>query len=182
MIYESDIEKSLVETGYDNLDLMQKNTLITTLARRYKLVYSEVTEEYILKHAKKLKITLLDEKCDNAILLGFKASNGHTYRSNRDDQVNMIGQMLELQFSPEITEVAWKTEDAGYIVHPKDEWVVVFKEALYHKRYQLFKYDVLRQKIELAKTHAELVSVSWESEVDIEFPVRPGETVPESVA
>src|SRR5437763_9836650 len=82
----------------------------------------------ILADAKANKIRELNNKCEAVIVAGFTSSNGHTYRTNRDDQVNMIGQKDDLADGT-VTVIPWKTEDVGYINHTRDEWFTVYSEA-----------------------------------------------------
>ncbi|HDR8454031.1 TPA: hypothetical protein QC364_000830 [Bacillus cereus] len=162
MLFESQIEKQLVSVGFDNMNLEQKNELITTLARREGAVLSQITNEYILNHHKQLKIDMMSETCDDTITAGFKSSNGHTYRLNRDDQINLMGQLEELNFDETIADIFWRTEDLGYIDHTREEWVnKVYREAFAHKKANLFKYNDLKSKITDAKTHAEVVAIVW---------------------
>ncbi|WP_233198022.1 MULTISPECIES: hypothetical protein [Bacillus cereus group] len=163
MLFESQIEEQLVSVGYDNMNREQKNELITTLARKEGSILSYITDEYILNHHKKLKSAILSEKCDEFIVTGFKSTNGHTYRMKGDDQINFIGQAHELIFFDKETEtVPWLTEDADYVVHSRDEWLNnVYREAFMHKKAQLYKYSELKKKITDAKTHAEIVAVTW---------------------
>ncbi len=162
MIFNSQIEKTLVETGFNNMTMESKNELILTLARRENLVYSQITDEYVLNYHKRLKTDMMSEKCDDVIIAGFVSSNGHKYRMNRDDQVNMMGQKDELFFDESIDKVYWRTEDVGYIEHTRDEWIQkVYREAYNHKKTNLFKYNELKTKIDNAKTHEEIVSITW---------------------
>ncbi|MGR5954245.1 DUF4376 domain-containing protein [Bacillus paranthracis] len=133
------------------------------MARKEGSILSYITDEYILNHHKKLKSAILSEKCDEVIVTGFKSTNGHTYRMKGDDQINFIGQAHELIFFDKETEtVPWLTEDADYVVHSRDEWLNnVYREAFMHKKVQLYKYSELKKKITDAKTHAEIVAVTW---------------------
>lgn len=155
------LERKMVKYGYDLFSVDEKNNLISLLANRNKLLYSQITDEYILNHHKNLKINILNEQCELSIVNGFTASNGHHYRMNRDDQINMIGQKDTLLSDPTITVVSWKTEDAGYVDHTREEWLQVYKEAFEHKKYQLLKYNDLKQKVLKATTHEEIVKINW---------------------
>lgn len=168
MLFDSQIEKQLVDIGFDRMTMEEKNQLITTLARKEGAVLSRITDEYILNHHKKLKSAILSEKCDEVVVTGFKSTNGHTYRMKSDDQTNFNGQLIELMlFDKDVQEVPWLTEDAGYIVHPREEWVhQVYREAFGHKKAQLFKYNELKTKIEKSTTHAELVAISWDKPLE----------------
>lgn len=154
----------LVDIGFDRMTMEDKNHLITTLARKEGTVLSYITDEYILNHHKKLKSAMLSEKCDEVIVAGFTSTNGHKYRMKNDDQINFIGQAHELIFFDKETEtVPWLTEDADYVVHPREEWLnQVYREAFMHKKAQLFKYSERKMKIAKATTHAEIVAINWD--------------------
>jgi hypothetical protein len=117
--------------------------------------------EYSLGSAIQEKLLLLKGECESEIESGFTSSNGHTYRTNRDDQINFIGQKDRLASDESITTIPWKTEDAGYINHSREEWMQVYYEAFDHKQAQLLKYDQLKQQVEAAQTVEELDNINW---------------------
>ena len=164
MLFNSYLEKRMTEIDFDTFKISEKNVLISDLANKYNLLLSEITPEYILNHHKKLKIEIIKEKCEESIIKGFVASNGHTYRTSRDDQVNMIGQKDELDANPEITTVLWKTEDMGYIEHSREEWLTIYNEAFAHKKSKLFKYNNLKREVLNAQSHQEIIDITWEEE------------------
>lgn len=114
-----------------------------------------------LSYFQDLKKAELNRQCEEAIVQGFTASNGHVYRTNRDDQTNMIGQKDELMSKTSITTVPWKTEDAGYIVHTREEWLTVYAEAFAHKKNQLFKYDTLKGEVYKCERKEEVDIIKW---------------------
>lgn len=99
-----------------------------------------------LADAKASKIAEFKALCESTIEAGFTSSNGHTYRTNRDDQINMIGQKDDLSDGT-ITVVPWNTEDAGYVNHTPDEWLTVYSEAFNYKKKQLLYYNSLKEKV-----------------------------------
>lgn len=158
-----DIERRLTEVGFDEMTTDEKNTLIALIGKRENKPYFEIDTPFILDYHKNLKIEAFSEISDLEIIEGFKSTNGSVYRMNRDDQMNMVGKALQLIFDPTITEVAWKTEDKGYVTHTADEWKTnVFTEALTHKEVTLHKYNVLKMQILAAVDHASLVDIKWE--------------------
>lgn len=122
---------------------------------------SLITEANIVDFYKPLKINELNEKCEQTIEKGFLCSNGHWYRVNRDDQINMIGQKDELTEKPDLLEVKWKTEDVGYVIHTRSEWLTVYFEAFTHKQTQLFKYDDLKTLVSNCSTMSEINNITW---------------------
>lgn len=161
-VFFKDVEKKLIEEGFDQFTLHEKNALIAILAERDNKMYSEITNEYILNYHKKIKGDMLSELCDESIVNGFVSTNGHTYRTNRDDQSNMIGKMVHLMYDSTITHVQWKTEDASYINHTRQEWIdKVFIEGLSHKEATLYKYNTKKYQVATALTDAAVVAVGW---------------------
>lgn len=116
----------------------------------------------IFNSMKSDRILQFKSQCESEIEKGFTATNGHFYRTNRDDQINMIGQRNELLENEAMTTVLWATEDAGYIEHAREEWLDIYKQAFDYKKGQLFKYDSLKQEANEASTHEELTQITWE--------------------
>jgi hypothetical protein len=158
----TNLENKLITTGYDSFDNIDKNMLIQELSRKFGKVLNEITEEYILDYHKQIKLSAVNKKCEEVIVKGFTSSNGHTYRTNRDDQINMIGQKDAISDNSTITTVDWKTEDSGYITHSREEWMNVYTEAFTHKKTQLMKYNSLKESIANATTHDEIIAIVWE--------------------
>lgn len=116
--------------------------------------------EYLEK-LKAIKKEKFKSMCEEDILIGFTATNGHFYRTNRDDQLNMSGQKTELDDDLSITTVAWKTEDVGYIIHTREEWLNIYIQAFQHKKKTLEKYNTLKLQIRDAITETELAGITW---------------------
>lgn len=154
------VMNKIVQEGYPSLEEYEKQMTKETIAKLYKKDSQNITEEEIFEQCKLIKIQYFNEMCEEKILQGFKCSNGFFYRTNRDDQTNMIGQKDDLNNSSE-TVIYWKTEDAGYRPHTRDEWLMMYQEAFNHKREKLFIYDSLKKEIQLAKSHEELLEITW---------------------
>lgn len=157
------LEQKMLESGYNAFDLEEKNQFIRYLASRKGVPVNQISEDDILQYHKDMKISRMDTQCKLDIYKGFTASNGHFYRTNQDDQTNMLGQMMLLNMDPTITEVLWKTEDAGYIKHTREEWLKVYSEAFQHKQNLIFKFNELKTKILAAKTHEDILPLDWET-------------------
>jgi uncharacterized protein YktA (UPF0223 family) len=160
-VFLTPLEIKLLESDYDSFSLSDKNTLIAFLANKEGLKYSDITDEYILDYHRQLKIDILSEKCDEIIVKGFVSANGHTYRTNRDDQLNMVAKNVQLLHDETILEVNWKTEDVGYVLHTRAEWLQVYNEGVVHKETNLYKYNTLKAQVASATTHAEILAVAW---------------------
>jgi hypothetical protein len=154
------IESRLVSEDYEQFSQEDKNDLIMIIAQKNGLLLNEVTPEVILEYHKQLKIKELNQTCDDTISAGFTASNGHTYRTNRDDQINMIGQKDDLSDAT-IEVVSWKTEDIGYIDHTRDEWLSVYGQAFAYKKNQLLHYNSLKKTVTDCTSHPDILAVVW---------------------
>lgn len=155
------LNMTLIEQGYDNLSISDKNTIISIVSNELGVEYTKVASKDILDYHKRIKVEYLAALCDQAIENGFTAYNGHLYRTNRDDQLNMLAQKTELADDQSSIDILWKTVDAGYISHTRDEWLDMYKEAFEHKKKQLFKFNELKQAVLQAKIHDDIVAVVW---------------------
>jgi hypothetical protein len=163
MIYPTTLEQKLVEVGYDEMTVTEKNQLISILANKAGKMYYDITVDDILAHNRELKIELLSEECELTIIEGFVSSNGHTYRTNGNDRENMIGKAVQLILDTTVTNVQWKTEDVGYIDHPRADWLEkVFLEAISFKENTLYRYNTLKGKVIAATTNAEVLAITWD--------------------
>ncbi|AYP68265.1 tail fiber protein [Bacillus phage vB_BcoS-136] len=157
----SELEDKLIKEGIANFSTQEKNRLIATIASKDSKSYNEVSDEYLLEFHKKIKTHILSDTCDELIVGGFKSTNGNIYRTNRDDQLNFIGKMIQLMNDESIDKVMWKTENQGYVEHAREEWIDVFKEGLAHKEQTLFRYNTLKHLVKEAETDEEVVLVEW---------------------
>lgn len=156
------LEKKMIDEGLSTFSIIDMNNFIIFIANKKGVSYPSVTEETLLEYHKEIKASHFSDLCEKDIVEGFVATNGHTYRTNRDDQVNMIGQKDELANDVTITTVMWKTEDAGYVSHTKAEWLAIYSEAFNHKKATLLKYNTLKHSILNATTQEEVSNIVWE--------------------
>lgn len=156
------LEKKLIEEGISAFTLEEKNMFIQYIARRNALPVNQITDEYILEYHKQMKREEFSKKCQTNIRKGFVSSNGHTYRTDYDDQINFMGKMIYLLADPTITTIMWETEDEGCLEHTRDEWIIVFKEGIEHKERNIFKYNSLLTDLDNAETHEEIIKITWE--------------------
>jgi hypothetical protein len=164
------INKIIIEKGYNALSTYQMDVVKQELSDGTieAIRILEVDNDEILEYVKTIKIAFFKSTCEEKIELGFTSENGHFYRTNRDDQINMIGQKDLLVEDPTITYVDWKTEDIGYIRHTKEQWMKVYNEAFEHKKDQLFKYEALKQKVLAATTQDEVAAIQWDdTEIEV---------------
>jgi hypothetical protein len=166
----SNLDLRLLEVGFNELTLFEKNQLIVAIASKKGIPYINVTEQVVLDYHKEIKIFILNEICEDSIIDGFVSSNGHKYRTNRDDQMNMLGQKDYLLSDTSIATVMWKTEDVGYVEHTRQDWLSIYLEAFAHKQAQLYKYNTLKLQVVSATTHEDITVIQWNPPV-VEEPV-----------
>lgn len=156
------VDLMLLNKGFDNLTVSDKNELIKSIASKKGVVYSEVTNTEVLSHHKFIKDVHLSNLCRQDILNGFVSeTNGHTYRTNEHDQINFMARNLKLLRDDTIEIIKHKTEDAGYVDHTRSEYLSVYEEGYAHVENKLFRLDDLRTQIEDATIHDELVAIVW---------------------
>jgi hypothetical protein len=173
-IMVSALEAKLLEVGFNGFTKDEKNNFVMELANKLGMAFTDVTEAYIFEYHRILKSEVMSLTCEDTILKGFTASNGHYYRTDRDDQTNMLGQKEYLRDHPDTTTVEWKTEDEGRIPHTKEEWIGVFYEAFAFKDKTLKKLDRIKKKIATATNDFEITAIKWAT-FDTDFPETPPE-------
>lgn len=148
---------------YDKNTLHEKDAIAGLVAKAYEKSVREITSKDVLMYHKQLLKEFLDIHCESEIEDGFVFSgNNHHYRTNRDDQINFIGQYLALKDNEEITQLFWKTEDEGQQPITREEFFLVYQEALIHKNNVILKFWNKKAIIDSCQSHAEVRAVSWD--------------------
>lgn len=116
----------------------------------------------IIEKMKEDKRNEINQKCRNSIFSGFKSvTTGHKYGYKEHDQINFNEQKTDMISDQTITSVEWKTEDAGVVVHSRDDFLKVCDEAKIHRKSNMEKYWTIESLIESATTIEELDSIYW---------------------
>jgi hypothetical protein len=159
----SGYDTKLIEAGVDSFSTNEYNDYVMNLAQSKGLKVNEITPEFLLDRHKQLKIQSFSALCENEILDGFvSGTTGHTYRTNINDQINFMGKYLVVKEDETITTVFWKAEELGeQVLHTREEFLAVYREAFDHKEGRLFKLHTLRNAIKNCVTDEEVVSVVW---------------------
>jgi hypothetical protein len=131
----------------------------------WELPYPTPTDEELevgwIKHLKKAKLEELNEACEQTIIDGFTATNGHTYQFDYKDQDNIGQQLTLLLLDPMIDSIQWKTKNAGIVVHTRAEFIALANDANNHKRSNMGKYWTLEAQIKTLTTESEINSIVW---------------------
>jgi hypothetical protein len=118
-----------------------------------------------LEDVKAAKIAQLNYLCNQTILAGFISAaldQEHTYGFDLEDQANLTGQLTLMQVDQSITEVDWKTKDAGVLTHTRDQFIQVCKDGAAFKNQQIAKYWTLKAQVEAATTWQEVDAITWD--------------------
>lgn len=107
------------------------------------------------------RLILLKEECYNSIKSGFESNalgSTHTYQSDRDDQLNLIGAIASGE------DTLFKCFDGSawsYKNHTPQQLKAVINDGKQVKLLHLQKYGTLKDKIVSALSKTELESIVW---------------------
>lgn len=162
----SDEAKLSLVCNYDLMDVAGKDYACSLVAQERGMRVREVTDEDVLQYHKDLLKGIFNNNCDNEIEIGFRSHvNNHHYRTNRDDQINFIGQYLLLKDVSQIQQIFWKTEDAEQVPITRDEFFSIYREALMHKNNIIQKYWYKKIEVDACVTHEQVRNVTWFSPI-----------------
>lgn len=115
----------------------------------------------IKKEAKKIE---LNANCDNTIMAGFSSNAlgvAHTYSSLALDEIWFNATLHRFNIDPNFTSVNYKTLDAGYLVHTKEQFMQVFIDGHSFGDSQITKLNNLKTQVDSAQTVDEVESIVW---------------------
>ena len=119
-----------------------------------------------LETVKNNLINGMNKICEQKIEAGFYSDatgTSHLYRFNKaEDQLNFNQQISMMILVPTISEVYWKTEDAGVVLHTRDQFFGVIGHAAIAKQGKINRYWALKDYILKSTTLEELREVSWD--------------------
>lgn len=163
MTFNAQAETSLMQSGYDKMSIEDKNSLIAIISNKKNMSFSDITTDFILQYHRDIKIAWLIQKRDETIYSGFTSTNGHIYRTEPDDQINMLGQKIELMDNPSITTVMWRQEDVNdWVAHAASDWLTnVYQQAFNFKQSQMEKCKGLIGNVTQATTHDAIIAITW---------------------
>lgn len=118
-------------------------------------------QEEILQEVKSAKVLELNSVCEMAIFEPFQATNGHFYSFELKDQLNFTQMSFLINSNPHLTDIQWKTEDAGVLLHTREEFLEVIASAEVHKMGNISKNWQLKGLVESAETVEEVQAITW---------------------
>ena len=123
-----------------------------------------LTDAQILQQAQNAKIAELSAKCDAAIVGGFPSSAlgvAHTYPSDKDAQSYLGDAIKRMELDSTVTNVNFKTLDAGFLAHTLPQLQQVFKDGFDFGQAQITKYNQLKTQVEAATTVDGVNAIVW---------------------
>lgn len=116
----------------------------------------------VLPVLKQRKIDEIKAACQADILAGFtSASKGYRFGFAEKDQMNFTQQLLLFVSDPSLTDVQWKTDDAGVVTLTKAEFLTVIGEADAHKRGKMAQCWTTIDNINATTTKTQLDAIAW---------------------
>ncbi len=111
--------------------------------------------EVELQLAKDAKILELNTLCNQLILGGFisdATGTEHQYKFDMEYQGNFSQQGVMLSLDPTAAAVPWPTRDAGVLVHTREQFIQLCKDAQEWKATNTYRYFDLKAQIQAAGT------------------------------
>lgn len=122
------------------------------------------TTDNILAALKESKLVELDEKCNQVIMGGFSSSalgEQHTYQSMILDEIWFNSTINRFSVDPNFTSVNYKTIDAGYLLHTKEQFIQAFVDGHTFGDSQIMKLNTLKDQVNNATTVEDLEKITW---------------------
>lgn len=152
----------LLNNDIETLDLVTLEEIKEHISEFYQKPLAQVADEDLLAYHKEAQNKKLERRCQKEILNGFtSSSSGHTYRTNIDDQINILGKTLELVIKTLMLNVTWKTEDSGVLDHLREDFFEVFFESIHHKESKIAHLWQKKYEVSLCSSHEEINLIEW---------------------
>jgi len=152
------------------VDFLVKNDGAGEYIAIWNLTVAQPTQEQLnaewIVMCKDEKILILDEECQNRILLSFTCDAvGNTFSFDAFDQINFNQQYIILIGDASVATVEWKTEDVGIKTFTREQFLQIIKSAENHKRSLRKKYWNLKAFVNNLATEDEINAVTWDTVV-----------------
>jgi hypothetical protein len=130
-------------------------------SERYRLLDPTINT---LEDYQAAKLSELDELCTQAILGGFRSDalgEEHGYAFGDQDQANLTGMLAMLNADPNLQQMIWKTQDAGPLLHTREQFLKVCQDGLQFKNDHIARYWALKQQVQAAVSLEQIQSFVW---------------------
>lgn len=152
----------LLNNNYSDLDNAILQEIREHVAEYYAIPLEQLIEDDIVSYHKLAMIKRLERRCQQEVLEGFSsASTGHIYRTNTDDQINILGKIVELMLKTDLLTIQWKTEDSGVIDHTRETFFGILFESIKHKEDKIVHLWQKKYEVSLCSTHEEINLIEW---------------------
>jgi hypothetical protein len=111
-----------------------------------------------------MKIEQLNYLCNQTIKAGFTSSalgTPHQYKSDYDDQINTIGCLTLLNADSTLQSMIFKTVDAGFMIHTREQFLKLYKDGEEFKRNNITIYNTKKFQVLNALTKDEVIAIKW---------------------
>ena len=130
------------------------------------LVYTPIPDIIKLPPLQEAKIEEINIACNKEILDGFDSnilgdeSNFHHYKFDMEYQANFSEMANILNIDDTITEINWPV-DGFMVIHTKQQFISLLKEARDHKSGKLERYFDLKEQIMNCQSTDEVGLINW---------------------
>ena len=110
------------------------------------------------------KILELNTACNILILSGFKSSATgveHQYKFDMEYQANFAQQGVMLSLDPTQDTVMWPTSEAGVILHTREQFISLAKDAQAWKAVNTYRYFGLKAQVEACENVDAVQEITW---------------------
>lgn len=124
----------------------------------------QLSAQVALANTKMTKKSDLSQQCNQAIVAGFTSSalgQAHTYPSDEEAQRNFNSEINKFVIDSTYTTSLFKTLDAGYLPHSKDQLFQVFSDGHASRVAQLAQLNQLKAQVDAVQTQADLDKITW---------------------
>lgn len=116
-----------------------------------------------LDEYKKAKLELILYWRDNALSEGFASqTTGHSYYYGDIDQKQFLKTAALLNLNPNLAQISFKTKDAGWVTHTREQILGVINDAAAFELAQVQKQEQLESAVKAATTIDEVNAIVWE--------------------
>lgn len=123
-----------------------------------------LNKNYGIEYMKEQKNKQLEKQCDATIMGGFPSNAlgaSHTYQSMLIDEIWLNSTIHRFNIDPNFTTVNYKTIDAGYLPHTKEQFFQVFIDGHAWGDNQITKLNQLKAQVAAATDQAGLDAITW---------------------
>ncbi|WP_201738555.1 DUF4376 domain-containing protein [Campylobacter armoricus] len=145
---------------------IQKGLIPISKEEFYLILNPPKSEDVLLKEIKEIKLNKIRSKRDEALESGL-IYNEHTFQTREKDKLNINGAvtnlMLDMQSGTNsISEIIWIDINDEKVTFTPQDFLKFASSVAYHTQEITFKANILKERIEQAKSEQDLEAIVWE--------------------